>query len=72
MPGWVQIKGAAAYAGVSPRTLRYWFKQGLPHSRMSKGLVLIRYADLDADIEKHMLTEGDTDKRLDEIIESLR
>ncbi len=44
--GWARVKVAAAYAGVSPRLIRNWLKQGLKHVRVG-GALLIRYADID-------------------------
>ncbi|MBF0507723.1 MAG: excisionase family DNA-binding protein [Deltaproteobacteria bacterium] len=39
---WFRAKEAAAYSGVSSRTLRGWLAKGLRHSRVSRGTVLIK------------------------------
>lgn len=52
MSGWAKVHTAASYCDVSVRTLRGWLKQGLEHSRLPTGRVLIRYADLDAFLKK--------------------
>lgn len=46
-PVWLKINVAARYAGVSPRTLRGWLRQGLKCSRLPTGLVLIPVVELD-------------------------
>ena len=45
--GWAKVKDAAKYAGVSVRTLRDWLKDGLRHSRVSAGMILVSYAAID-------------------------
>ena len=45
--GWAKVKEAAKYAGVSVRTLRDWLKDGLRHSRVSAGMILVSYAAID-------------------------
>ena len=47
MDGWAKIKPAARYAGICERTMRTWLKQGLRHSRLPSGTVLIQYTDVD-------------------------
>jgi len=47
-PGYLPLKEAATWAGVSPRTLRRWISQGLPfYQSACKGKVLIRPSDID-------------------------
>ena len=45
--GYGKVKEAARYAGVSPRTLRKFLKQGLKHVRLPTGTILIRYGWID-------------------------
>jgi hypothetical protein len=47
MEGWASIKIAAKYADVSVRTMRGLLKRGLKHSRVSSGMIRIRYSDID-------------------------
>jgi len=49
--GWGKIKAAASYAGIKERTLRSWLKEGLKHSRLPSGTILIKYAWLDEYLE---------------------
>lgn len=45
--GWLKVKGAAEYSGVSIRTLRTWVKEGLVHSRLPTGTILISVEEID-------------------------
>ena len=47
MEGWAKIKVASKYAGVSERTMRNWIKEGLEHSRLPTGSILIQYQAID-------------------------
>ncbi len=69
---WLRIKPAADYAGVSPRLLRQWLKEGLRHSRVG-GAVLIRDSWIDAYIEGHEVQPNvvDIDGIVDEVLEGL-
>lgn len=44
---WMKVKAASRYGGVSERTMRTWLKQGLPHSRMPSGSILISEENID-------------------------
>jgi len=63
MDGWAKIKPAAKYGGVSERTLRGdWLKNGLKHSRLPSGTVLIRYEWIDAYLERFTAKEDTVDR----------
>jgi excisionase family DNA binding protein len=64
--GWTKIKQAAKYAGVSERTVRDWLKNGLKHSRITSGTVLIKYASIDAYLERFEVRD-DQGLKLNEI-----
>ena len=53
MEGWAKVKAAAAYACVSPRTIRRWLKQDLRHARLPSGTILISYDAVDEFISKY-------------------
>jgi len=67
MTGWIKIKGAARYCGVSVRTFRGWLKKGLRHSRMSSGSVLIKISWLDEYLAGFEVQENHVDKITEEI-----
>ena len=71
MTGWTKIKKAAAYAGVSPRTLRDWIKQGLKHSRLPSGAILIQYSAVDQFLKGFEVKPGlhEINQIVDEIFE---
>ena len=70
--GYGKIRKAAEYSGgVSVRTLRNWFKDGLPHFRLSSGTILVAYADIDAWLEKFRVDDSRLDAIVDEITKEL-
>jgi predicted site-specific integrase-resolvase len=66
MSGWFRIPQAAEYAGVSPRTLREWMREGLKYSRIH-GIVLLKPEWIDEFVERF----AGTSNRADEIAEGL-
>ena len=66
MSGWSKIKSAAKYAGISERTMRDWLKDGLKHSRLPSGTVLIKYAWVDEYLEAFAAKEDQVDKIVNE------
>lgn len=57
MDGWAKIPEAARYAGMKPRSFREWLREGLKHSRLPSGTILIRYSDIDSFLEKFRVNE---------------
>jgi hypothetical protein len=68
--GWASIKNDAKYADVSVRTMRELLKRGLKHSRVSHGLIRIRYSDIDEYFTQFQVTENQVDKIVDEIMQN--
>ncbi len=57
--GYMKIKAAAEYIGLSERTVRSLLKTGdLPHFRLRSGTVLIAYSDVDEWIERYKVGSG--------------
>ena len=71
MQGWAKIKQAAKYADISERTLRDWLKQGLKHSRLPTGTILIRYSDIDDWLESFAVNDDQVDRIVDEVCKDL-
>lgn len=71
IPGWARINRAAEYAGVKERTLRSWLKEGLKHSRLPSGTVLIKLAWIDEFLERFQETENRVDSIVNEALDSL-
>lgn len=46
--GWMKVTDAARYAGVSVRTFRDWFKDGLRFCRLRSGTILLKPDWIDA------------------------
>jgi excisionase family DNA binding protein len=56
----MKVKDAAKYSGVSERTFRDWLKDGLRHSRLRSGTILVKPASIDEYIEKFEVCESDS------------
>ena len=69
MQGWAKIKFAAHYAGISERTLRSWLKNGLRHTRLPTGTILIKYSWIDQFLENYEDTKEDEVNRIVNSIE---
>jgi hypothetical protein len=67
MQGWAKIKRAAKFADIGERTMREWLKQGLKHSRLSTGTILIRYSDIDDWLESFAVDIDQVDQIVDEV-----
>ena len=72
MSGWVKIKKAADYADISERTIRHWLKDGLKHSRLPSGTILIKYDWLDSYLESFAAKEDQVDKIVNEVLKDFR
>ena len=69
MEGWAKIKPAAQYAGISERTLRQWLKEGLRHTRLKTGTVLIKYTWVDEFLEQF---EVGSESEVERIVNSIK
>ena len=68
MDVWASIKNAAKYADVSVRTMRDLLKRGLKHSRVSSGMIRIRYSDIDEFFMQYQVSEDKIDRIVDEVM----
>ena len=69
--GYAKVKKAAKYAGVSERTFRDWLKDGLRHSRLSTGTILVAYAAIDEYLERFEVSRNQVDNIVDEVMQEL-
>ncbi len=67
MKGWAKIKPASAYAGVSPRTMRKWLNEGLKHSRLPSGTIIIGFDAIDEFLSSFEIQIDEVDKIVEEI-----
>jgi hypothetical protein len=68
MEGWASIKNAAKYSDVAVRTMRDLLKRGLKHSRVSFGMISVRYSDIDEFFMQYQENEDKIDKIVDEVM----
>jgi hypothetical protein len=69
--GYAKVKDAAKYAGVSERSFRDWLKDGLRHSRLSTGTILVAYAAIDEYLERFEVSRNHVDDIVDEVMQEL-
>lgn len=69
MHGWGKVKSIAQYSGVSQRTLRNWIKQGLKHSRLPSGAILIQYSAVDQFLKGFEVEPGS--HKIDQIVDGI-
>ena len=69
--GWAKVKEAAKYAGVSVRTLRDWLRDGLRHSRLSTGTILVAYTAIDEYLVGFEVSRNQVDDIVNEVMQEL-
>ena len=69
---WGKIKPSAQYAGVCDRTVRYWLKNGLVHSRLPSGTILIKFEEIDKFLESFVVSSNQADALVDEVLKDLQ
>jgi len=67
--GWGKISQISKYSGLSEKTLRSLLKQGLRHSRLRSGTILIKLQWVDEFLEKHEVS--DVDETLNNIVNEI-
>ncbi|MBW2610349.1 MAG: helix-turn-helix domain-containing protein [Deltaproteobacteria bacterium] len=67
MDGWGRIKQIAEYMSLSERAVRALLKQGLPHSRLNRKCILIKYSDVDEFISGFKSEENKVDNIVNKI-----
>jgi excisionase family DNA binding protein len=69
--GWLRIREAAKYSGISTRTLRDWLKMGLKSYRV-RGAILVCADDIDSFIKRFPADGQDVDRIVDEAVEAIK
>ena len=67
MKAWGKVKSIAERSDVSPRTVRTWLKDGLPHSKV-RGTILIKFDQLDAFLESYSVSDNEIDSIVEEVL----
>lgn len=67
MKAWGKVKTIAERSDVSPRTVRSWLKDGLPHSKV-RGTILIKFEQLDAFLESYAVSNNEVDNIVAEVL----
>jgi len=70
--GYLPLKEAATWVGVSTRTLRRWISRGLPVYRgTSKGKLLLRPTDIDEFLVREETIQPDLNEMVEEVLSKL-
>jgi hypothetical protein len=70
--GWTKPKGGARYADVSERTFRKLLKQGLKHSRLPSGTILVSFDAIDEFLASFEVDSGrEVDRIVDEVVQEM-
>ena len=70
--GFMPLVDAAAWAGVSPRTMKRWIDQGLPRYQSGpRSKILLRAADIEAFLERHQTTKPDLNAMVNAVMKDL-
>ena len=72
-PGYLPLKQAAAWAGVSYKTLQRWIGRGLPvYQAGPREKVLIRPTDIDQFLNRRQRAPVNLDVIVEEVLQGLR
>jgi excisionase family DNA binding protein len=72
-PGYLPLREAAAWAGVSERTLKRWISRGLPAFQAGpREKVLIRPTDIDAFLTRQQVPQPDLKAMAEEVFQNLQ
>jgi len=71
MQGWLKPKAASRYCGIGERTFRKLLKNGLRHSRLPSGSILVKTEWLDEFLSGFEVIENEIDKFVDEITKEM-
>lgn len=69
MDGWCKPKDAAKYSGVTTKTFRSWLRDGLKHSRLKSGHILVKVSAIDEYLSKFEISESKLDKEVTQLLE---
>ena len=69
--GWLTVKKAAEYCGMSERTVRSWLKQGLKHSKLKSETILVKIGWIDEYLEAYKVQENKIDKVVEEVMREM-
>ena len=69
--GWLTVKKAAEYCSMSERTVRSWLKQGLKHSKLKSGTILVKIGWIDEYLETYAVQKNEIDKVVEEVMREM-
>jgi hypothetical protein len=71
-PGFLPLIAAAAWTGVSPKTVKRWLSRGLPfYQEAPKSKVLIRPIDIEEFLIRRQVPQSDLDTMVEEVVRGL-
>ena len=70
--GWGKVKTSANYCDTGERTFRDYLNNGLKHSRLPSGTILVKFSDIDAYLEKFAVQANVTDKIVNDVMKDFK
>ena len=71
-PGYLPLRDAAAWAGVSPKTMRRWFMKGLPrHQAGPREKVLVRLSEIETFLTTQVMPQINLGEIVDDVLKGL-
>ena len=72
-PGYLTLKQASIWAGVSARTFKRWISSGLPtYQAGPRCKVLVRPNDIERHLQKRQTARIDIDALMEEVLDTMR
>ncbi len=71
-PGFLPLDRAAAWAGVSIKSLKRWFERGLPYYQpCPRGRILVKPGDIEGFLTRRQAPKPTLDRMVDEVLKGL-
>lgn len=71
-PGYLPLRDAAAWAGVSPKTMRRWLAKGLPrHQAGPREKVLVRLSEIETFLTTQVTPQINLGAMVDDVLKGL-
>ncbi len=71
MRGWCKPSKGAKYAGVSLKVFRGWLANGLDHSQLPNGRILIKHEAIDSYLQQFLIENDKAKLQAEELTEGL-
>ncbi len=70
--GWAKPSVGARYCGVSLKVFRGWLRNGLEHSQLPTGRILVKYTAIDSYLQQFLIENDQAKRTAHELVEELQ